>query len=96
MVLKLEELSAFASYLENIKILKKSFNSSELIHMPRTHNSRVDSLACNAKESTVFCYSYGCGSCSLVCRVYVILFLLLIKKIYKIVANISPMLWYGT
>ena len=38
MVLEPEELPTFASYLEDIKILKKSFNSSELIHIPRTHN----------------------------------------------------------
>ena len=31
-----EECLAFASYLEDIKFLKMSFNSSEFIHIPRT------------------------------------------------------------
>ena len=32
-----EPEEAFASYLEDIKILKRNFNSSELIHIPQTH-----------------------------------------------------------
>ena len=43
-VLEPKEWSASASYLEDIKILKRSFNSSELIHIPQTPNSKADSL----------------------------------------------------
>ena len=50
MVSEPEERPAFASYLKNIKILKRSFHSSELIHILRTHNSRVDSLARSARK----------------------------------------------
>ncbi|KAL0661545.1 hypothetical protein Bca4012_098382 [Brassica carinata] len=45
-----ESIRVFASYFENITFLKKSFNSSEIIHIPRTHNSRTDSLARSARK----------------------------------------------
>lgn len=54
MVSEPEELLVFASYLEDIKLLKRSFNSSELIHIPRTQNSRADSLACSARNQPSF------------------------------------------
>ena len=44
-----EEWPAFASYLEDIKILKRIFNHSELIRILRTLNTRADSLARRAK-----------------------------------------------
>ena len=52
MVSETEELSAFASYLEDIKVLKKSFHNSELIHVPWTQNSRVDSLARSKRKQS--------------------------------------------
>ena len=54
MVSKPEEWPVFASYLEDIKNLKRSFTSSELIHIPRTHNSRADILACSARKQPSF------------------------------------------
>lgn len=45
-----KEWSIFASYLEDIKILKRSFNSLTIIHIPRTQNSKTDSLRCKAKK----------------------------------------------
>ena len=49
-----EEWPDFASYLKNIKIMKRSFHSLELIHIPRTHNSRADSLARSARKQPSF------------------------------------------
>lgn len=40
MVSELEELPAFANYSEDIKILKGNFHTSELIHIPRSMNSK--------------------------------------------------------
>ena len=54
MVSEPEERPAFASYLEDIKVLQSSFHSSELIHIPRTHNSRADSLARSARKQPSF------------------------------------------
>ena len=54
MVSEPEEWYAFASYLEDIKVLQSSFHSSELIHIPRTHNSRADSLARSARKQPSF------------------------------------------
>ena len=54
MVSELEEWPAFASYLEDIELLRRSFNSSELIHIPRTQNIMVDRLACSARKQTSF------------------------------------------
>ncbi|CDY20825.1 BnaC07g06740D [Brassica napus] len=34
--------------------LKRSFNSSEIIHIPRTHNSRAGSLARSARKQRYF------------------------------------------
>ena len=49
-----EEWPAFASNLEDIKLLKESFTSSELIYIPRTHNVRADSLARSASRQSSF------------------------------------------
>ena len=54
MVSEPDEWPAFASYLEDIKFLKRSFISSELIHTPHTHNSKVNSLAHNTKKQSSF------------------------------------------
>ncbi|KAF3602236.1 hypothetical protein F2Q69_00038532 [Brassica cretica] len=49
-----EEWPAFANYLDDIKILKESFSRSELIYVPRTHNSKADSLARSARKQSSF------------------------------------------
>ncbi|KAL0789659.1 hypothetical protein Bca101_005905 [Brassica carinata] len=54
MVSEPEKWPAFANYLEDIKILKRSFNSLELIHIPQMHNSRADSLARSARKQPSF------------------------------------------
>ena len=54
MVSEPEEWPAFASYMENIKILKESFLSSEIIYVPRTQNLRADSLARSARKQPSF------------------------------------------
>ena len=54
MVSEPEEWPAFVSYLEDIKIMKDSFNHSELIHIPRTFNTRTDSLAQSARQKSSF------------------------------------------
>ena len=53
-VSKPEEWLAFASYLEDIKALKESFFQSEIIYVPRTQNSKEDSLARSAKKQPSF------------------------------------------
>jgi len=54
MVSEPEEWPAFANYLDDIKILKESFSRSELIYVPRTHNSKADSLARSARKQSSF------------------------------------------
>ena len=54
MVSEPEELPAFATYLEDIKHLNTSFNHSEIIHVPRTQNTRADSLARSARKQPSF------------------------------------------
>ena len=49
-----EELPVFESYLEDIKTLKISFLSSEIIHVPRTENLQADSLARSARKQSSF------------------------------------------
>ena len=44
----------FASYLEDIKVLTRSFNRPEFIHIPWTQNSRTDSLARSARKQSSF------------------------------------------
>ena len=53
-VLEPEEWPTFASYLEDITFLKRSFNSSQIIHIPRTQNSKADSLARSARKQLSF------------------------------------------
>ena len=54
MVSEPEEWPAFASYLEDIKILKECFTRSELIYVPQTQNSKADSLARSARNQPCF------------------------------------------
>ena len=54
MVSEPEEWPAFASYLEDIKTLKGSFLSSEIIHVPRTKNLKADMLARSTRNQTSF------------------------------------------
>ena len=54
MVSELEVWPAFASYLEDITFLKRIFNSSDIIHIPRMHNSKADSFARNARKQPSF------------------------------------------
>ena len=46
--------SDFANDFEDIKIMKRSFYSSELIHIPQTHNSMADSLTHSVKKIPVW------------------------------------------
>ncbi|KAL0670522.1 hypothetical protein Bca4012_033226 [Brassica carinata] len=50
MVSEPEDWPAFASYLEDIKVLKESFLRAEIIHVPRTQNSKADSLARSVRK----------------------------------------------
>ena len=53
MVSEPEEWPAFESYMHDITILKTSFISSEIIHVPPTENQKADSLArCARKQSS--------------------------------------------
>ena len=54
MVSEPEKRSAFVNYLEDIKALKESFLSSEIIHVPRTHNSMADNLARSVRKQPSF------------------------------------------
>ena len=54
MVSEPEEWPAFASYLEDIHILKESFTSAEIIFVPRMRNKKADSLARSARKETSF------------------------------------------
>ena len=51
MVSEPEEWPTFASYLEDIKSLKEVFTRSDIIYVPRTQNSRADSLARSARNN---------------------------------------------
>nr|VDD61606.1 unnamed protein product [Brassica oleracea] len=42
------------TYLEDIKLLRRSFLNSEIIHVPRTANLKVDSLAHSARKQPSF------------------------------------------
>ena len=50
MVSESEKRPAYKSYLEDIKILKTSFLSSEIIHVPRMKNLKADSLAYSTRK----------------------------------------------
>lgn len=45
MVLESKELSAFTTYLEDIKTLKESFNHSKIIYIQQTHNTHTYNFA---------------------------------------------------
>lgn len=52
MVSEPEEWPAFESYLEDIRILKGSFNHLKIIHIPRTQNTKTDSLVRRAMQQS--------------------------------------------
>ena len=54
MVSEPEEWPAFGSYLEDIKLLRRSFFNSDIVHVPRTENLRADSLARSARKQPSF------------------------------------------
>ena len=54
MVSEPEEWQAFTSYLEYIKILKESFLRSKIIYVPRTKNSKADSLGHSVRRQPSF------------------------------------------
>ena len=49
-----EEWPAFKSYLEDIKLLRRSFFNSDIVHVPRTENLRTDSIARSARKQPSF------------------------------------------
>ncbi|WZZ07561.1 hypothetical protein YC2023_093482 [Brassica napus] len=50
----LSGFDAFESYLEDIKLLRRSFVNSDIVHVPRTENTRADSLARSARQQPAF------------------------------------------
>ncbi|XP_056864041.1 uncharacterized protein LOC130511184 [Raphanus sativus] len=54
MVSEPDDWPAFANMLEDIKTLKESFHSLEIIHVPRTQNLKADGLARSARKQTTF------------------------------------------
>ena len=54
MVSEPEECPTFESYLEDIKLLRRSFVNSDIVHVPRTENTRADSLARSARQQPSF------------------------------------------
>ena len=80
MVLEPEEWPVFASYLEDLKVLKESFLRSEIIYVPKTQNTKADNLARSVRKQTVFCHSHGSRSPDLVHRVSMNLYKLMTKK----------------
>ena len=54
MVSEPAEWPAFASYLEDIMILKKVFLISEIIYVLRTQNLKADSLAHSVRKQPSF------------------------------------------
>ena len=54
MVSEPEELPAFESYLEDIKLLQRSFLNSDIVHVSRTENLQADSLAHSARKQPSF------------------------------------------
>ena len=49
-----ENWPAFDNYLEDIKLLKRSFLNSEIVHVPQTENQKADSLARSARKQPSF------------------------------------------
>ena len=54
MVSEPEECPAFESYLQDIKLLRRSFLNSDIVHVSRTENLRADSLARSARKQMSF------------------------------------------
>lgn len=61
MVSEPEEWPAFASYLEDIANLKRSFNSSLLIHIPQMQNKMADILTRSARKQLSFVVHMDAG-----------------------------------
>ena len=59
MVSEPKEWPALESYLEDIKLLRRSFLNSDIVHVPRTENLRADSLACSARKQPSFVVHMG-------------------------------------
>lgn len=74
-VSKPEECTVFAIYLEDIKILKNSFLSSQIIH--ETQNKKIDSLARSVRKHLSF---VRYGTADLDVKVSISLSMLMIKK----------------
>lgn len=49
-----EEWPVFESYLEDIKLLRRSFFNSDIVHVPRTENLHADSFARSARKQPSF------------------------------------------
>ena len=54
MVSEPEKLPALENGLEDRKFLTRSFNSSELIHIPQMQNTKTNSLAWSAKKQSSY------------------------------------------
>ncbi|KAL0865027.1 hypothetical protein Bca101_044145 [Brassica carinata] len=54
MVSEPKKWPAFANYLEDIRSLKRSFNYSAIIHVPRTQNTKADCLARSARKQSFY------------------------------------------
>ena len=54
MVSEPKEWPAFDNYLEDIKLLKRSFLNSETVYVPWTKNQKGDSLARSARKQPSF------------------------------------------
>lgn len=54
MVSEPDEWPAFANYLEDIRSLRSSFNTTEIIHVPRTNNKKADSLVRSARKQSSY------------------------------------------
>ncbi|KAL0742448.1 hypothetical protein Bca4012_083961 [Brassica carinata] len=71
MVSEPEEWLGFASYLEETRILKRSFHSSEIILYIKDTQQKGRQSSTQCQATTVFYCPYGCEASSLVYRVCV-------------------------
>ena len=49
-----DEWPPFESYLKTIKLLRKSFTNSDMVHVPRTENIKADRLARSVRKQPSF------------------------------------------
>ena len=54
MVLVPEEWPSFDNEMGDIKLLKRSFLNSEIVHVPQTENQKADSLARSTRKKLSF------------------------------------------